>query len=184
MKKFVILCTLLVLCAVAALPLPAPSFALHHDADITADKSCKYCGMNREKFAHSRMLIEFEDGTRVATCSLHCAAVDLANTIDKTPQAIKVADHGTKQLIDAEKAIWVIGGSKQGVMTRNAKWAFASKDRAESFIKENGGKLATFDEAIRSAYEDMYADTKMIRDRRKQMYKKQSEQNLHHGHSH
>jgi nitrous oxide reductase accessory protein NosL len=79
------------------------------DVDIASHKACQYCGMDREKFAHSRMLIEFEDGSSVATCSLHCAAVDFANNIDKSPKAIKVADYGSKQLLDAEKAVWVIG---------------------------------------------------------------------------
>ena len=46
---------------------------------------CKYCGMNREKFGHSRMLIEYDDGLSVGTCSVHCAAVDLARNIGKTP---------------------------------------------------------------------------------------------------
>ncbi|HSB06423.1 MAG TPA: nitrous oxide reductase accessory protein NosL, partial [Thermodesulfobacteriota bacterium] len=74
---------------------------------------------------------------------------------------------GTKGLIDGEKAFWVIGGNKMGVMTKRAKWAFAKKDDAEKFIKENGGANATCDAAVKAAYEDMYADTKMIRDRRK-----------------
>ena len=38
---------------------------------------------------------------------------------------------------------------------------------AESFSKENEGKLASFDDAMKAAYEDMYADTKMIREKRK-----------------
>ena len=169
-------------CLVLSLVMAIGTFAIgdssasSHDYDIVAHKSCQYCGMDREKFSHSRMLIEFEDGTSVATCSLHCAAVDLANNIDKTPKVIKAADYNTRQLIDAEKAVWVIGGSKQGVMTRNAKWAFAGKDKAEAFIKENGGRLATFDEAIKAAYEDMYTDTRMIRDKRKQMKMKKESQ--------
>jgi nitrous oxide reductase accessory protein NosL len=140
--------------------------------------------MDREKFSQSRMLIEYDDGSTVATCSLHCIAVDMANNIDKTPKKIKVADVVSKELIDAEKAVWVIGGSKQGVMTRNAKWAFVSKEKAETFIKENGGKLASFDEAIKTAYEDMYKDTKMIRDRRKQMKMKKDGQDKMQGDSH
>jgi copper chaperone NosL len=131
--------------------------------------SCKYCGMDREKFAHSRMLIEYTDGTVVGTCSIHCSAVDLALNIDKTPRAVMVADYNTKALIDAEKAAWVIGGSKMGVMTRNAKWAFLQKGDAEKFMAQNGGKLATYDEVMKASYEDMYADTKMIRDKRKMM---------------
>jgi nitrous oxide reductase accessory protein NosL len=135
--------------------------------DVKALADCKYCGMNREKYAYSRVLIEYDDGTSTGLCSVRCAAVDLANNLDKAPKSIKVGDYGTRQLVDAEQAFWVVGGSKQGVMTRQAKWAFAKKEDAEKFIKENGGKLATFDEVLKAAYDDMYQDTKMIRDRRK-----------------
>ncbi|MGE5844934.1 MAG: nitrous oxide reductase accessory protein NosL, partial [Syntrophaceae bacterium] len=69
----------------------------------------------------------------------------------------------------AERATWVLGGSKMGVMTRNAKWAFLQRGDAEKFIAQNGGKMATYDDAMKASYEDMYADTKMIRDKRKMM---------------
>jgi copper chaperone NosL len=142
-------------------------------AQVTADMqkypSCKYCGMDRQKFAHSRMLVEYKDGSAFGACSLHCAAVDLAQNIDKTPKAILVADYPTKKLIDAEKAYWVIGGKKPGVMTKRAKWAFADQKAAQGFIKENGGQLASFDDAMKATYEDMYADTKMIREKRAKM---------------
>ncbi len=135
--------------------------------DIKKHPSCKYCGMDREKFSHSRMFIEYSDGMTEGTCSLHCIAIDFAIHIDKTPKAIGVGDYSTKKLIDAEKAFWVIGGSKMGVMSRRAKWAFEKKEDAEKFVKENGGEMATFDDAMKAAYEDMYQDTKMIRERRK-----------------
>jgi copper chaperone NosL len=146
--------------------------------DIKQAPSCKYCGMDREKFSHSRMHIEYDDGTTVGTCSVHCAAVELAVTLDKTPKTLWVADYSSKKLIDAEKASWVIGGNKPGVMTKQAKWAFENKADAEKFMKENGGKITTFDEAIKLAYEDMYQDTKMIREKRKMMKKG----NMEHGH--
>jgi nitrous oxide reductase accessory protein NosL len=100
-------------------------------------------------------------------CSLHCAAVDLALNLDKTPKAIRVGDYGQKVLIDAETAAWIIGGSKPGVMTRNAKWAFANRADAEKFRMENGGRIAAFDEALEAASKDLAEDTKMIRERRK-----------------
>jgi hypothetical protein len=118
-------------------------------------------------FAHSRMVIEYDDGTKMGTCSLHCAIVDLALNLDKNPKAIMVGDYGTKTLIDAEKATWVIGGKKPGVMTKNAKWAFAKKEDAEKYRQEQGGRLASFDEAVEAAHQDLYNDTKMIRERRK-----------------
>jgi copper chaperone NosL len=137
--------------------------------DIEAHKNCKYCGMDREKFAHSRMLIEYGDGSSFGSCSIHCVALDLAQSFDKEPKALLVADYNKKNLIEAEKAYWVIGGKKPGVMTQTAKWAFAEKQDAEAFIKEFGGKLASFEDAMKSSYEDMYNDTKMIRDKRAKM---------------
>lgn len=158
MKKTV----LLALLVFTAMVMPAFS-----QDDIMQTPSCKYCGMDRQLFSHSRMHIVYEDGSFTGLCSLHCAALDLGLTLDKAPTEIMVADYGTKKLIDAEKAVWVIGGSVQGVMTRNAKWAFEKKEDAEAFMKQNGGALATFDQAIKQAYEEMYQDTKIIRDNRK-----------------
>ena len=137
--------------------------------DIKKHPSCKYCGMDREKFAFSRMFTEYDDGATEGTCSIHCAAIDLILNIDKAPKALRVGDYNTKNLIDAEKAFWIIGGSKMGVMTKRAKWAFENKGDAEKFLKENGGKLASFDEAIKATYDDIHQDTKMIREKRKTM---------------
>jgi copper chaperone NosL len=137
------------------------------DNDVKEIPACKYCGMNRETFAHSRMLIEYDDGTIIGTCSLHCVSVDLAVNLDKAPKAIKVGDYGQKNLINAETATWIVGGTKPGVMSKNAKWAFANRVDAEKFLKENGGRIATFDEALDAAYKDLAEDTKMIRERRK-----------------
>jgi nitrous oxide reductase accessory protein NosL len=137
--------------------------------------SCLICGMEQEKFGHTWMVIEYEDGTTKGFCSIHCAAIEFAQSLDKTPKSIKVGDYNTKKLIDAEKAFWVIGGSKMGVMTKRAKWAFENKEDAEKFIKENGGTPATFGDAMKAAYEDMYADTKMIREKRKMMKEKMME---------
>ncbi|WP_281185155.1 nitrous oxide reductase accessory protein NosL [Trichlorobacter lovleyi] len=136
---------------------------------VEGPDSCKYCGMDRTRFSHSRMLVTYQDGSSTGTCSLHCMAVELANNIDKMPTSIKVGDFTTQKLIDAETAHWVIGGDRMGVMTSRAKWAFASKADAEAFIKAHKGTLGSFDDAIKAAYEDMYNDTRMIRERRKMM---------------
>jgi copper chaperone NosL len=137
--------------------------------DVDTYSSCKYCGMKRGMFSHSRMLLTYDDGSKLGTCSIHCVAVDLALNIDRTPKTIQVGDYNTKSLIDAENAAWVIGGSKPGVMTKRAKWAFKKQDDAAAFIKANGGTAATFDEAMKATYEDMYSDTKMIRVKRNKM---------------
>ena len=141
--------------------------------DIGEHASCPFCGMDRAKFAHSRVYIRYEGGSTLGTCSIHCAAVDMAVNIDKTPASIQVGDYNTKTLIDAEKAFWVIGGDTPGVMTGRAKWAFEKKADADAFIQAHGGKAASFDEALEASYEDMYKDTKMIREKRKAKRMKQ-----------
>ena len=140
--------------------------------DIKRYASCFYCGMDRAKFAHSRMHLEYADGSALGTCSIRCTAVDMAFFIDKAPVTMWVGDYNTKKLIDAEKAHWVIGGDKMGVMTQRAKWAFENKKDAEAFISAHGGKSASFEEAIEATYADMYKDNKMIREKRKMMREK------------
>jgi nitrous oxide reductase accessory protein NosL len=145
----------------------------HHMADVKEGPSCRYCGMDRAKFASSRMVISYDDGSKLSACSLHCVAVDLANQIDKTPSAIQVADLNTHALLDAEKAVWVLGGSKPGVMTKRAKWAFADRAAADAFVKANGGAIVSFEDALEASYVDMYQDARMIREKRKAMKAKQ-----------
>lgn len=123
-------------------------------ADVEKHKGCRHCGMDRGKFAHSRMLITYSDGSVVGVCSIHCTVTELKASKGKTVKTVEVADYNTKKLVGAEKAIWVIGGSKKGVMTRTAKWAFAEKDAAAAFVKVNGGALATYREAQASAEKD------------------------------
>lgn len=154
--------------ALAVALLARPAFA-EPPEDVKHAPSCKHCGMDRDKFGSSRMLLEYDDGAKVGVCSVHCASVDLAVTLDGSPKQLQVADAGTRALVDAEKAFWVIGGSKPGVMTRRAKWAFAERGAAEAFARESGGKLGTFEDALKASYEDLYQDTKMIREKRKAM---------------
>lgn len=144
--------------------------------DIAIHPECPYCGMDRGKFAHSRMLLTYDNDKNLGFCSIHCAAVDMAVYLDRAPIAFGVGDFNTKKLIDAEKAYWVIGGDRPGVMTRRPKWAFEKKSDADQFIKAHGGKAATFEEAIEATYVDMYQDTKMIRQKRKMMREKMKHQ--------
>lgn len=136
-------------------------------SDIVNHSSCPLCGMDRGKFSFSRMLIVYDDGSETGTCSIRCAAVEIINNLDKTPVQMMVGDYYTNELIDAETAVWVIGGDHPGVMSRRAKWAFAEHSRAAAFIAENSGKMATFEEALQAAYSDLYEDMRMIRERRK-----------------
>lgn len=125
---------------------------------IAADKveppdSCKHCGMDRAKFSHSRMIVTYADNSSTGTCSINCVVTDIKVT-KKEVKSYLVADYNSRKLTDAKTAAWVIGGSKKGVMTKTAKWAFAEKADAEAFIKANGGKLAAFDEVLKAAEKD------------------------------
>ena len=152
-----------------SLPCSLPALA---EEDLRKHPSCPYCGMDRTKFAHSRSYIIYDDKTSVGTCSLHCTAIDLSLKIDKSPFAISVADYNTKKLVDAEKAFWVIGGGKMGVMTKRAKWAFALQADALNFISAFGGQTADYSQSVKAAFEDMYEDLMMIRHKRQKMKKK------------
>ncbi len=157
-----------VLASVLFLVPSLPAAAGDKGPDIAAIPACKYCGMDREKYASSRMLVSYSEGEPTGTCSIHCLAVDLALNIDRAPLALQVGDHGTLALTNAEKATWVIVDDKPGVMTRRAKWAFADPAAAKAFIAANGGRVAGggFDEALQASFEDMGADVKAIRERR------------------
>jgi copper chaperone NosL len=124
-------------------------------SDIDEHRDCAYCGMDRKAYGYSRMLIQYEDGTAVGVCSLHCAVMELKANQGRTVKSILVADRDTRVLIDAEQAVWVMGGEKRGVMTDIPKWAFQTKAAAEAFIAKYGGKKATWKEALAAAQNEV-----------------------------
>jgi nitrous oxide reductase accessory protein NosL len=156
--------TVAVCAGALALAIVSPGVAA--EKDVEKIPSCQYCGMDREKFAPTRMLIEYENGTTIGTCSIHCAAVDLAQSFGKAVKAIRAADYRSGKLVDAEKAVWVVGAGVPGVMAAKSRVAFADKAAAEAFRKEKGGEIADFEAAITSTYCDMWTDTQGIRARR------------------
>ncbi|HTG02127.1 MAG TPA: nitrous oxide reductase accessory protein NosL [Nitrospirota bacterium] len=133
-------------------------------ADIRDHPTCPICNMDRQEYAHSRMLIRQKEGD-AGTCSIHCTAAHIAVNRDKRIIEILVADYGSRHLIRAKTAFWVIGGDRGGVMTLRAKWAFANESDAAAFIRDHGGRQATYDEALKATFEDMYTDIKAVRQR-------------------
>lgn len=123
--------------------------------DMSAHPSCAICGMDRKAFGSSRMMIEYGDGTSYGLCSLRCAAFVLRGEEGKKLRSVRVADYETRELVEAEEAVWVIGGTKPGVMTRTPKWAFRNEESAERFLREFGGERAAYREALRKALEEL-----------------------------
>lgn len=131
-----------------------PLLAAASVSDIETHRDCKHCGMDRTQFGYSRMLISYADGSTSGTCSLHCIVTDMDAVRGKKISSIQVADRDRRTLIDATKAFWVVGGSKRGVMSARAKWAFETRASAEKFIAQHGGKHATWEEALQAAKDD------------------------------
>ncbi len=118
-------------------------------------KTCPICAMDLSDVANSRMTVVFSDGTTVAVCSLHCAVWEMKQNKDKQVESIMVADYATKKMIDARTATWVIGGDEIGLMNDVPKWAFVSGEDAQNFVKEHGGKVATYNEAMKAAADEV-----------------------------
>ncbi|MFZ0484619.1 MAG: nitrous oxide reductase accessory protein NosL [Desulfobacterales bacterium] len=137
--------------------------------------TCLHCGMKKSAYGHSWMIIDYADGTSVGLCSIHCGAIDMALNTNKDVNRISVGDYNTQKQIEAERAFWVIGGDKPGVMTIRAKWAFETKKAADDYIQIHGGLPADFGEVMQAAFEDMYQDTLIIRKKRKLMRLRNSE---------
>jgi nitrous oxide reductase accessory protein NosL len=142
---------------------------------------CRYCGMERAKFSHSRHLLVYEDNSVEGTCSIHCAAISLSLNMDRGPKAIYAGDAGskdaTKPLVLVDQAFYVLDPSKPGTMTRSSKFAYASRAAADAAAAGEaaaraGAKVVDFNAALMSAYVGMAEDTVMLRKRRGEMRKK------------
>ncbi|HEY3489841.1 MAG TPA: nitrous oxide reductase accessory protein NosL [Candidatus Deferrimicrobiaceae bacterium] len=111
---------------------------------VEPPQKCEQCGMDRERFAYSRMIVEYADGSKAGVCSIHCAAADMAKGAGKAVKTLRVADYNTREILDANIATWVVGGKAKGVMTGVPKWAFADRKEALTFVKAFGGKVTPF----------------------------------------
>lgn len=120
--------------------------------EIDDHPNCVKCGMNRKAYGYSRVVVSHSDSSTGGYCSIACALQEIDG--GKGVKGVLVADRASRELVEAQKAFWVIGGSKPGVMTRRAKWAFASREGAEKFLKTYGGRIATYEEILSASRED------------------------------
>jgi nitrous oxide reductase accessory protein NosL len=117
---------------------------------VEGPQACLVCGMDRAVHAHSRVLHTYADGSSAGFCSINCAAAQLKKHAGRRIESILVADYQNRQLTDARKAFWVMGGQKAGVMTSRPKWAFAREEDAREFMIENGGELYSFAQVLQA----------------------------------
>jgi nitrous oxide reductase accessory protein NosL len=127
--------------------------------DVEKYPSCTYCGMNRRRFHHTRMLIHYGDDTVDPLCSLRCAVTSLTLHLGRVPKALWVGDNAPggdpMPLTDAEKATYLVGSSIRGVMTRRSKVAYSAPEAAARAMAANGGETADFDKTLLAAYTDV-----------------------------
>jgi nitrous oxide reductase accessory protein NosL len=114
--------------------------------------TCTTCGMSLSRFYKVNHAAKHDVQTK-QFCSIHCLAKE--KSIEHTSlEDILVVDFKTLKFIDTKSAYYVLGSKKRGVMTKTSKFAFASKEDAEAFMKENAGKIVGFDEAYKDALKD------------------------------
>ena len=119
---------------------------------------CAVCGMNLVKFYKTNHVY---NGKQVA--SLHCL---YELTEGKIPSDAQVVDTKNLNLIDVNKAFYVVGSSVKGTMTRNSKYAFSTEADAKEFQAANGGEIMNFAKAYEIAGQDFEGDNKMIKAKR------------------
>ena len=117
---------------------------------------CPICGMSLKTFYKTSHAVG-----KKQFCSMRCLAVEMQEhniSLDK----VQVVDAKTEQLIYAKDAFYVVGSKVMGTMSKVSKLAFASKDDAKAFVKEYGGEIVSFEQALAMAQKSLTNDIAMI----------------------
>lgn len=116
-------------------------------------QGCSVCGMDLSKYAHVRYVVTRTDGKAQATCGVQCGLTLQIRLGDQFKSAT-ATDLITHREIEASKAFYVYGSS---VITDMAPGfiAFSTKEKADKFAKGFGGKVVSYQEALRVWKEQM-----------------------------
>jgi nitrous oxide reductase accessory protein NosL len=112
--------------------------------------SCDVCGMYIDEFHDTATELTFKDGHKVEACGVACM-LRLIND-NGGPDAFTrliVRDWGTKSLVTASEATYVIGSRIIPDMMPNII-AFKDKQSAEAFVAKEGGELLDLTQALLS----------------------------------
>jgi nitrous oxide reductase accessory protein NosL len=127
---------------------------------------CPLCGMTLHMYYKTNHAAKV-DGKTKQYCSLHCVVEDIHKGSKLTD--IQVVDTQELKFIDADKAFYVVGSEIKGTMTGVSKYAFGSKKDAETFAKQHGGKVVSYEEAYKAEEADFDKDSKMVASNREAM---------------
>jgi hypothetical protein len=85
---------------------------------------------------------------------------------------VQVVDNSTLKFIPVEKAWYVVGSSKPGTMSKVSKYAFGTKEAAEKFAKEYGGKVMRYADVLKMVEANFDKEAAMIAKKQAMMAKK------------
>jgi len=103
-----------------------------------------------EKTAH---VVYFDDGSSKVVCSLSCATRLIRENQGKTKNVL-AADFLTGKLINARDALYIEGSDVPGVMSYTSRIAFRSRTDAEEFQRKHGGRIISFEDALKHQTEE------------------------------
>ena len=126
---------------------------------------CNVCGMHLTKYYKTNHTAEFKNGHQEQYCSLHCLS-EVHKDYEQKIKNIQVVDTNSLKLIDAKKAFYVVGSSKEGTMSPISEYAFSTKIEAEKFKKEFGGEIHTFEETLKLAKDNLDKDNEILDEKR------------------
>jgi nitrous oxide reductase accessory protein NosL len=126
---------------------------------------CNVCGMHLTKYYKTNHTAEFKNGHQEQYCSLHCLS-EVHKDYEQKIKNIQVVDTNSLKLIDAKKAFYVVGSSKEGTMSPISEYAFSTKIEAEKFKKEFGGEIHTFAETLKLSKDKLYKDNEILDEKR------------------
>ena len=130
---------------------------------------CPKCGMTLPMFYRPNHAATV-DGKVEQFCSMHCLVEEMNS--GKKVSDIKVVDNSTLKFIPVQKAWYVVGSSKPATMSKVSKYAFGSKEAAEKFASENGGKVMNFADTLALAKKAYEKEAAMIAKKQTMMAQK------------
>ena len=130
---------------------------------------CPKCGMTLPMFYRTNHAAKV-NGKMEQFCSIHCLVEEMKS--GKKVTDVQVVDNSTLKFIPAEKAWYVVGSSKPATMSKVSKYAFGTKEAAEKFAKEYGGKVMPYAEVLKMVEAKFDKEAAMIAKRQAMMAKK------------
>ena len=130
---------------------------------------CPKCGMTLPMFYRTNHAAKV-DGKMEQFCSIHCLVEEMK--AGKKVTDVRVVDNSTLKFIPAEKAWYVVGSSKPATMSKVSKYAFGTKEAAETFAKEYGGKVESYADVLKMVEANFDKEAAMIAKRQGMMAKK------------